>query len=383
MVNLLVILMACIAITPLLGKDIVQEIKDSQKERVDLLKKKEHLLEEAGSLEKKLQELNLKQRQMEESITLQRKEIQDKLPLMLRLGRTDPLRILVDGAASKDTIRGLILLRSLSRSLKQQYQRLHAASSENSALRQDIKLKQQNQNQLLQGLDFQHAQLEAFEASKFKVLAQSELDKLSGENDINDLLKDTDTALSKTKRKISKTTAEKDLPFRWLEKPVSGKIVKDKDLQKKFSPHAKGIIFETKKNADVYSPSDGTVVFKGPFKNQGDIIIIEIGDKVHTVLMGMHKISAETGQSVYAGQKVGKMAGYGTTSPKLYLELRQKGKAIDPKDYFIQRIGVVNEGKNFRSDSHCLVFIRGCGRNLPCNPFKRIGKSNGPLFRFF
>ena len=336
MVNLLVILMACIAITPLWGKDIVQEIKDSQKERVDLLKKKEHLLEEAGSLERKLQELNLKQRQMEESITLQRKEIQDKLPLMLRLGRTDPLRILVDGAASKDTIRGLILLRSLSRSLKQQYQRLHAASSENSALRQDIKLKQQNQNQLLQGLDFQHAQLEAFEASKFKELAQSELDKLSGENDINDLLKDTDTALSKTKRKISKTTAEKDLPFRWLEKPVSGKIVKDKDLQKKFSPHAKGIIFETKKNADVYSPSDGTVVFKGPFKNQGDILIIEIGDKVHTVLMGMHKISAETGQSVYAGQKVGKMAGYGTTSPKLYLELRQKGKAIDPKDYFIQ-----------------------------------------------
>src|SRR3990167_1675973 len=336
--------LGCFITVPLSAKDVVQEvkispvqeIKDTQKERVYLIKQKERLLQETVSLEKELQDLSLKQQNMQKSIALQRKEIQGKIPLMLRLGRVDPLRILVDGATGKNTIRSIILMRSLSRSLRQQYQRLQAASNDISALTQDVEIKKQNQAQLLQTLNFQQAQLEAFENTKLKEIAQSELDKLSGENDINVLVDETRATLSKTDRKVSKASADKNLPFRWLEKPVGGKVIEDKELQKKFSPHATGIIFETKKNAEVFSPCDGTIVFKGPFKNQGDIIIIEVGEKVYTVLMGIHKISAETGQSVYAGQKLGKMAGYGADSPKLYLELRQKGTAIDPKEYFAQ-----------------------------------------------
>lgn len=336
MLNFLLILMTCVLTTPLLAVDLIEEIKSSQKERIELLKQKEHLLEQAGCLEKNLQDLYLKQQQTQESLAHQHQEIQTKLPLMLRLGRADSLRILVDKAAGKDTLRGLILLRALSRSLKQQLQRLQATATELSSLKQELELKKQTQYQLLQGLNFKYVQLEALEASKLEALIQSERDRLSGENDINTLLDETSTTLSKTKRKVAKASAGRDLPFRWLEKPASGKTIEDKELQQKFSPHATGIIFETRKNAEVYSPSDGTVVFKGPFKNQGDILIIEIGDKVYTVLMGMHKISAETGQSVYAGQKVGTMAGYGASSPKLYLELRQEGKAIDPKEYFAQ-----------------------------------------------
>ncbi|MDI9635417.1 M23 family metallopeptidase [Geitlerinema splendidum] len=283
-----------------------------------------------------MQDFTIKQIQTNESISQQRKQIEAKLPLLLRLGRVNPLKLLVDTAAGKDTIRGIILMRSLSHSLKQELQRLQATSSEISALSKELEVKKKVQAQLLDSLQIQQTQLEAFEKVKFEELTKAELEKLSKEEDINFLLNEAHATLSKKAQSASKASAKQDLPFRWLEQPVAGKVVIDKELQKKFSPGAQGIIFETKKNAEVFAPSEGTIVFKGPFKNQGDILIIEAGEKVYTVLMGMHKINAEVGESVYAGQKIGSMAGYGASSPKLYLELRQKGKAIDPKGYFAQ-----------------------------------------------
>lgn len=323
-------------VSPALAQDLVTEIKALHKERAHLLDKKQQLLEEASVLEKTLQDFTIKQIQMNENIALQRKQIEAKLPLLIRLGRVNPLKLLVDTATGKDTIRGIILMRSLSHSLRQELQRIQATSTEISALSKELEVKKKVQAQLLESLLVQHTQLEAFEKAKLEQLTKTELEKLSKEEDINFLLNEAHTTLSKKAQSASKASSSQDLPFRWLEQPVAGKIIKDKELQKKFSPDAQGIIFETKKNAEVFAPSEGTVVFKGPFKNQGDILIIETGEKVYTILMGMHKINAEIGESVYAGQKVGSMAGYGASSPKLYLELRQKGKAIDPKDYFAQ-----------------------------------------------
>ncbi|MDK3159096.1 peptidoglycan DD-metalloendopeptidase family protein [Kamptonema cortianum] len=323
-------------VSPVIAQDPVAEIKALNKEKIELLEKKRQLLEEASVLEKTLQDFTIKQIQTNESISQQRKQIEAKLPLLLRLGRVNPLKLLVDTAAGKDTIRGIILMRSLSHSLKQELQRLQATSSEISALSKELEVKKKVQAQLLDSLQIQQTQLEAFEKVKFEELTKAELEKLSKEEDINFLLNEAHATLSKKAQSASKASAKQDLPFRWLEQPVAGKVVIDKELQKKFSPGAQGIIFETKKNAEVFAPSEGTIVFKGPFKNQGDILIIEAGEKVYTVLMGMHKINAEVGESVYAGQKIGSMAGYGASSPKLYLELRQKGKAIDPKGYFAQ-----------------------------------------------
>lgn len=323
-------------VSPVIAQDPVAEIKVLNKEKIELLEKKRQLLEETSVLEKTSQDFTIKQIQTNESISQQRKQIEAKLPMLLRLGRVNPLKLLVDTAAGKDTIRGIILMRSLSHSLRQQLQRLQATSSEISALSKELEVKKKVQAQLLDSLQIQQTQLEAFEKVKFEELTKAELEKLSKEEDINFLLNEAHATLSKKAQSASKASAKQDLPFRWLEQPVAGKVVVDKELQKKFSPGAQGIIFETKKNAEVFAPSEGTIVFKGPFKNQGDILIIEAGEKVYTVLMGMHKINAEIGESVYAGQKIGSMAGYGASSPKLYLELRQKGKAIDPKGYFAQ-----------------------------------------------
>jgi septal ring factor EnvC (AmiA/AmiB activator) len=76
---------------------------------------------------------------------------------------------------------------------------------------------------------------------------------------------------------------------------------------------AKVSSFKHEKMLTSQRPAKGKVVFKGPFRNQGVILMLDHGEKVFTVLMGMDKdkIDAQVGQKVYAGQKLGIMPGYG------------------------------------------------------------------------
>jgi len=317
-----------------LAVDARQEFKKIRQQKTELFQEQQRLVEEAAKLEKILHNLSVVNEEKKASLTQCREEIAKKLPFLARLARANPLSILIDPTASKNALRGIVVVRSFTTSLKKQVQHIQAALHETSALTKDLQEKAESYTKLIQNIEFQQAQLSATENQKIEDVKKDVLDRLADEEDINTLLDESRAILSKKERAIAAATAKKNLPFRRLEFPVVGKIVNDKSLQKKFSPNAQGIIFKTKKNADVLAPSKGTVAFKGPFQSQGDILILDHGGQVYTILMGMHKIDAKVGQNVYAGEKLGMMAGYGSKPPMLYLELRQKGKAIDPKPYF-------------------------------------------------
>ena len=78
------------------------------------------------------------------------------------------------------------------------------------------------------------------------------------------------------------------------------------------------------------APYDGQVVYAGPFRGYGQILIIEHGESYHTLLAGIERIDAVEGQWVLAGEPVGTMERQGTELPKLYLELRHAGQPINP-----------------------------------------------------
>lgn len=318
---------------PGLAQDLHQEIMNIKTQKTTLLLEQKRLLQEVASLEKSLSELSSQHEKKKEEAAFHTQEISKNLPLLVRLGRTNPLRILGDPLAGQNTLRGVILVRTLVASLKLKIQSIQAELSEMSALSIDIERKNQTHLHLLQTLALQQSELKDLEAQKIEDWKEGEIERLAEENDVNALLDEARTTLSKPKKKSKIAATAQGLPFRQLKMPVVGKPVEDRTLQKKFSPDGQGMIFETKKNGDILAPAKGTVVFKGPFRDQGDILILDHGDKVHTVFMGMDKIDAEVGKDVYAGEKLGKMAGYGAHGPKLYFELRQDGKAIDPKPY--------------------------------------------------
>ncbi len=317
------------------AEEVRHEIGALQTQRLDLVHAQKRLLEEVAALEKTLQGLTVKIAKQKTDLRERQTTIARQLPLLIRLARTNTLRLLIDPLISTHTLRSVILVRALTTSVKRQVADLQADIQNTTSLSKDLEEKTQKRLHILHTVEAQQKQLSSLKDKKLQEWQSVEKERLAGENDSNVLLAESQAALSQDKKNVQTAALAKGLPFSRLEQPVMGTIIIDLTLQKKFSPGGRGIIFKTSKNADVFAPAKGTVVFKGPFRSQDEILILDHGQNVHTVFMGMHKMSAEIGQTVYAGDILGIMAGYGKDDPLLYVELRQNGKAIDPQPYFI------------------------------------------------
>ncbi|MGO0713200.1 phage tail tape measure protein [Bacillus subtilis] len=105
------------------------------------------------------------------------------------------------------------------------------------------------------------------------------------------------------------------------------------------SPH-KGTDFAAKAGTAIKSLQSGKVQIAGYSKTAGNWVVIKQDDG--TVAKYMHMLntpSVKTGQSVKAGQTIGKVGSTGnSTGNHLHLQIEQNGKTIDPEKY-MQGIG--------------------------------------------
>jgi murein hydrolase activator len=99
----------------------------------------------------------------------------------------------------------------------------------------------------------------------------------------------------------------------------------------------KGISIETRVGAHVIAPYDGLVVFAGPFRGYGQILILEHGEGYHTLLAGMTRIDTILGQWLAAGEPIGLMEAPDRKNPVLYVELRRNGQPINPLPWLASR----------------------------------------------
>ncbi len=316
---------------PAFAEEAPQKIGDLREQRLTLLQDQQQLLAKIVDLEKTLQDLSLVGEEKKAQIARHQEEIAQQLPLLTRLGRANPLRLLADPRMTQHAVRGVVLLRAMAISLKHRASALQAELNELALVLKDLEMKTQDHRSLLQAIESRQNQIKRMHVR----WQQTEEERLADEDDSATLLRESRIiTLPEEEQKARVAATAKGLPFQHLEHPVVGRLKTDPELQKTFNPQSQGIVFETQKNAEVSAPFEGTVVFRGPFRTQEEILIIDHGQHVHTVFMGMHKISADVGQTVYTGERLGTMAGYGKSAPLLYVELRQNGKAIDPKPYF-------------------------------------------------
>lgn len=118
--------------------------------------------------------------------------------------------------------------------------------------------------------------------------------------------------------------------------PVRGRVVQKYGDTTIGGGSAKGITMHARQSAQVVAPFDGTVLFAGPFKDYGNLIIIEHGEDYHTLLSGLTRIDCMVGQSVLTGEPVGVMSAQ--KPEKLYIEFRQNGLPINPSGWFASKI---------------------------------------------
>ena len=128
-----------------------------------------------------------------------------------------------------------------------------------------------------------------------------------------------------------------------LPKPTSGKLVLDYDERTQYGGNSKGTVFETRHAAQITSPCDGWIVYAGPFRSYGQLLIINAGGGYHVLLAGMTRIDVQPGQFVLAAEPVGTMSdapptvkmSSSETSPVLYVEFRKDGRPIDPTPWWV------------------------------------------------
>ncbi|MCH7958265.1 MAG: peptidoglycan DD-metalloendopeptidase family protein [Proteobacteria bacterium] len=104
----------------------------------------------------------------------------------------------------------------------------------------------------------------------------------------------------------------------------------------------KGITIETRAGAQVVSPHEGRVVFAGPFRKYGQLLIIEHGEGYYSLLAGLARIDGVIGQWILGGEPVGIMGRPENGNPALYMELRRNGQPINPLPWLAARKGKVS-----------------------------------------
>ena len=110
----------------------------------------------------------------------------------------------------------------------------------------------------------------------------------------------------------------------------------------------KGISLATRAAAQVTTPCDGWVVYAGPFRSYGQLLILNAGGGYHVLIAGMERISVNIGQFVLTGEPVGTMGtksqvasilATNASQPVLYIEFRKDGTPIDPGPWWAAKEG--------------------------------------------
>ena len=115
--------------------------------------------------------------------------------------------------------------------------------------------------------------------------------------------------------------------------PVAGRVVSTYGSTTDFGANARGITIETRPEAVVVAPWAGRVMFAGPFRGYGQILIIEHADGYHSLIAGLGRIDTDVGRSLATGEPVGNMGQLPDRNPTLYFELRRHGQPVNPQPW--------------------------------------------------
>jgi len=115
-----------------------------------------------------------------------------------------------------------------------------------------------------------------------------------------------------------------------LKPPVSGVLLIRFGDQAPDGSSSHGVTFETQPEGQIVAPHDGQIVFRGPFRGYGEILIMEHRGGYHTLLAGLGRTDVVVGQWLLAGEPIGTTESPKGGTTRLYIELRRNGRPIDP-----------------------------------------------------
>ncbi|PWJ84992.1 septal ring factor EnvC (AmiA/AmiB activator) [Pseudaminobacter salicylatoxidans] len=344
-------------------------------------KTEKKLSQDIDDITARLEGLKEQKEGIHNSLMARRGVLAEVLGALQRMGLNPPPAILVKPEDALSSVRSAILLGAVVPELREQTEVLMADLKEMSRVTTSIEAERQK---LVASVGEQLAEKERLtllqqEKERLQAEAESALaeEKMNAEDlaarakNLKDLIAALEKQAEKTRSEASRRAEEQRrareaelaalpeanrlmaaAPFSALRGqialPVTGRISKRFGQKDASGGVMLGDMVATQSGAIVTAPADGNVLYAGPFRSYGQLLILNAGDGYHVVLAGMSRISVSLGQSVLAGEPIGAMgearvastsaAPNGNSGPELYIEFRKDGKPVDPTPWWAERL---------------------------------------------
>ncbi|MGC1552967.1 MAG: peptidoglycan DD-metalloendopeptidase family protein [Bradyrhizobium sp.] len=341
-----------------------------------------------GEAEARLRPLDAREKQIRSSLDSRRSEVVEVLAALQRAGRRTPPALLVRPEDALQSLRTAILLGSVVPELRARAEALakdlgelvalrKAIGSERDRLAADRDKLGDDQTRLAALVDERQRKQSGVEKdleaeSARAIVLSKQVDSLQGliskmEQDVKSAAKAAAAASQqgtpsmadgkpnlgglKNPSRLSPAIAFASAKGLFA-LPVNGVKLREFGGSDGSGGVEKGISLATRVGAQVTTPCDGWVVYAGPFRSYGQLLILNAGGGYHVLIAGMGRISVNIGQFVLTGEPVATM---GATSqvasilaanasqPVLYIEFRKDGTPIDPGPWW-----AANEGEKVR-----------------------------------
>jgi septal ring factor EnvC (AmiA/AmiB activator) len=108
--------------------------------------------------------------------------------------------------------------------------------------------------------------------------------------------------------------------------PVVGQVVTGLGEVSDTGVRARGLTIATRSGAQVVAPTSGRILFAGPFRGYGNIVVIDHGLGWTTLLTSLAALDVKVGDTVDPGSPIGRA---GNDRPTITVELRRRGTPVD------------------------------------------------------
>src|SRR6202453_1951053 len=341
-----------------------------------------------GDAEARLRPLDSREQQIRGSLDSRRSEIVEVLAALQRAGRRTPPALLVRPEDALQSLRTAMLLGAVVPELRGRAEKLSGDLTELVELRKTIASERDrlavdrdrlrdDQTRLAALVDERQRKQSSIEKDleaegARAVMLSKQVDTLQGligkmEQDLKSAAKAAATAslqgapatingkpnLAALKDPARLSPAIAFAAARGLfALPVNGTKIREFGGSDGSGGLEKGISLATRAGAQVTTPCDGWVVYAGPFRSYGQLLILNAGGGYHVLIAGMERISVNIGQFVLTGEPVATMGtksqvasilAANASQPVLYVEFRKDGTPIDPGPWW-----AANEGEKVR-----------------------------------
>ncbi|MFN7169226.1 MAG: murein hydrolase activator EnvC family protein [Pannonibacter sp.] len=118
-----------------------------------------------------------------------------------------------------------------------------------------------------------------------------------------------------------------------LKQPAAGTLLHGYGAPLPSGGKTEYLVFQTRAEAQVVAPAGGVIEFARPFRTYGMMLILRTSDGYHVILSGMSRIYVSEGQTVSAGEPVGRMPDRDDPPPELNVELRLGDRVLNPAEW--------------------------------------------------